>query len=169
MTRILSAHGYVTGATSRVARRHPLVPLRHATSCTQVQALLTQAPGESMRSRRILVVEDNPDIAELLLHILGRSGYQVGHASNGEIALLMLTGELWDLVLTDLIMPVLDGSELVREMRTRPALAAIPVLMLTSIPEYLARMMLEHPISYLQKPFQSQVLLQCVLHLLEHP
>lgn len=81
---------------------------------------------------RVLVVDDALTVRELQRSILERAGYQVTTAVDGEDALRLLNAEKWDLVLTDVEMPRLDGFGLVEAMRARPALAAVPVVILTS-------------------------------------
>jgi two-component system, OmpR family, response regulator VicR len=123
----------------------------------------------AMSRKQILVVDDEWDIAELLIYLLAREGYGVEHAQNGEIAFKMLTERPWDLVLTDLMMPVLDGSDLLRRIRARPGLAAIPVMMLSSLPEYLVREKCERVDAVLRKPFQVGELLGLVSQLVATP
>ena len=61
---------------------------------------------------RILVVNDEPNILELFQTVLGKEGYQVESASSGEAALQKLEGEWFDLVISDLKMPGMNGLEL---------------------------------------------------------
>jgi len=65
-------------------------------------------------SSRVLIVEDEPDIRELIVHHLKREGYLVSAASSGEEALRQVQAAPPDLVLLDLMMPVMDGLELCR-------------------------------------------------------
>ena len=83
---------------------------------------------------RILVVDDEPDERFLLRRMLEREGYEVLDASDGAGALAIVRESLPDLVLTDMMMPVMDGAELIRRLRGDPATAGIPILASTGDP-----------------------------------
>ena len=76
----------------------------------------------------ILVVDDEPDQRFLLRRIFERAGHEVSDASNGAAALQAVRASAPDLVVTDVMMPVMDGVELIRCLRGDPATADIPVL-----------------------------------------
>jgi DNA-binding response OmpR family regulator len=81
----------------------------------------------------VLVVEDEQDIAGLIKHALERSGdARVEIVSSGDSALRAVTEEPPDLVILDLNLPVLSGTEVCRILRTRPATAQVPIIMLTA-------------------------------------
>jgi len=84
--------------------------------------------------RRILIVEDNPDLRTVLTDALLDSGYDVSAVSNGAEALALVEERLPDAILLDLMMPVMDGAEFLRARRERPFLARIPVMVLTASP-----------------------------------
>ena len=75
------------------------------------------SPPPSPARRRILIVDDEPEIAELLRDILLADGHAVGMAADGESALACLAAEPFDLVLSDVMMPGMDGPTLWRELR----------------------------------------------------
>ncbi len=77
---------------------------------------------------RILVVDDEPDQRFLLRRIFERAGHQVADACDGAAALRAVQESPPDLVVTDIMMPVMDGAELIRRLRGEPATAGIPVL-----------------------------------------
>jgi DNA-binding response OmpR family regulator len=82
---------------------------------------------------RVLVVEDEPDVAHLIKHTLERSGeMRVDIAAAGDTALHAVTGQAPDLVILDLNLPVLSGLEVCRIMRTRPNTQGVPIIMLTA-------------------------------------
>src|SRR5512142_263224 len=83
-------------------------------------------------SARVLVVEDERDIAALVAYHLAREGYRVRTASGGEEALEALANERADLVVLDLMLPGFSGLEVLQEMRRRPEWADIPVVILTA-------------------------------------
>ncbi len=82
--------------------------------------------------RKILIVEDEKDIQELLRHYLNREGYEVRSAGDGQAALDRISQESFDLVLLDLMLPRIDGLEICRILRSRPQTAAIPIIMITA-------------------------------------
>jgi two-component system, OmpR family, alkaline phosphatase synthesis response regulator PhoP len=84
-------------------------------------------------SSRILVVEDEVDIAQLIKHTLERGGdAQVEVVGSGDAALKAVNESQPDLVILDLNLPILDGSEVCRLIRARPATSGIPIIMLTA-------------------------------------
>ena len=106
----------------------------------------------------ILVVEDEPDIAALLVHVLRDEGYRVLLAENGHVALQMLAAMPVDLVLTDLTMPVMSGHDLIRAVRANPLLQAIPILVVSAVPEELVRDNGSSFAAFVQKPFRTRQL-----------
>ncbi|MEO7792843.1 MAG: response regulator transcription factor [Vicinamibacterales bacterium] len=85
------------------------------------------------RPPRVLVVEDEQDIAGLIKHALERAGDgQVQIVSSGDAALRAITEEPPDVIILDLNLPVLSGTEVCRIVRSRPETANIPIIMLTA-------------------------------------
>ena len=80
--------------------------------------------------RRILVVEDNPDLADLVTLNLRDEGYAVESIGDGSLALAKLQAEPYDLVILDLMLPGMDGLMLCKQLRNRPDY--LPILMLTA-------------------------------------
>ena len=86
---------------------------------------------------RILVVDDDADIAEMLQYNLQKEGYQTQIAQNGQEAVEMATDFLPNLILMDIMMPILDGVEASRQIKAVPALANTFIIFLTArIEEY---------------------------------
>jgi DNA-binding response OmpR family regulator len=82
---------------------------------------------------RILIVEDDADLANLTTHWLERAGYSVQHAGDGAAALKMLSGDpLPTLVLLDLMLPKIDGFEVLRRIRASGRTKTLPVVVVTS-------------------------------------
>jgi CheY-like chemotaxis protein len=77
---------------------------------------------------RILVVDDEPAQRSLLRRILERAGHEVFDAGDGAAALQAVRESPPDLVVTDMMMPVMGGAELIRRLRCEPATASIPIL-----------------------------------------
>jgi DNA-binding response OmpR family regulator len=92
-----------------------------------------QARPPVQRPPRILVVEDEHDIAALIKHALERAGDgQVHIVSSGDAALRAITEQPPDVIILDLNLPVLSGTEVCRIVRGRPETANIPIIMLTA-------------------------------------
>lgn len=88
---------------------------------------------------RLLLVEDHPDLAALVIKSLRGGGFIVDHASDGETALLMLSTASYDLILLDLSLGKVDGLDVLRSIRTQGI--AIPVLILTARSEIADRIL----------------------------
>jgi CheY-like chemotaxis protein len=109
----------------------------------------------------ILIVDDEFGLAEMLREMLGDYGYEVTLAINGRLALDILAERKVDLVITDIMMPVMDGSELATAMRTSEAHRGIPIVMMTSLPSALP----QHRDLFnavLRKPFTPALLLATI-------
>lgn len=85
-----------------------------------------------MVSKRILVVDDDEVIRRLLRSYLTQSGYEVVEAEDGEKAIERIGQERFDLIICDVMMPHKDGWEVVREVRSKPELSELPIIMLTA-------------------------------------
>jgi len=85
-----------------------------------------------MKKARILVVDDEPDLVELVRHHLQREHYEVITAADGETALFEARRRVPDLVILDLMLPGIDGLEVCRRLRSDTRLAHIPIVMLTA-------------------------------------
>jgi signal transduction histidine kinase/CheY-like chemotaxis protein len=97
---------------------------------------MTSSPGSPPR---ILVVDDSLPQLKLICLTLEREGYVVESAKNGAEALLLLETGPFDLVVSDCLMPILDGYQLCRLIKDDPALASVPVLLLTGTQDRLNR------------------------------
>ena len=80
----------------------------------------------------VLVVEDDPDIRELISRQLTSEGWTVDTAENGQVGLERFAAQAPDLILLDLMMPVMDGFEFVRRLRETEAGRTVPVVVLTA-------------------------------------
>lgn len=109
---------------------------------------------------RILIVDDSPDNREILRRLLERDGHQVTMASDGREGLRLLQTEDFDLILLDVVMPVMDGFEVLRRMNEDPVLRHVPVVMISALDESNSAV---HCIEmgaedYLTKPFNPVLL-----------
>jgi two-component system phosphate regulon response regulator PhoB len=111
-----------------------------------------------MPTGRILLVEDEPDIAEVLQYNLEKEGFEVQVESRGDAAFDRIRGELPDLLLLDLMLPGIDGLELARLLQRDHRTSAVPIVMLTARGEEVDRIVgLELGADdYITKPFSPR-------------
>jgi len=83
-------------------------------------------------SKCILVVEDQEDNRQILRDLLGNAGYELTEAENGEEAIAAVGRRRPDLILMDIQLPVMDGYEATRQIRTNPDLRSVPIIAVTS-------------------------------------
>jgi len=109
---------------------------------------------------RILVVDDEPLNREMLLRRLARMGFTTTGAENGQRALELMQREAFDLVLLDIMMPVMDGFETLDRLKADPKLRHIPVVMLTALDEVAStvRCIEAGAEDYVPKPFNPVIL-----------
>jgi PAS domain S-box-containing protein len=106
---------------------------------------------ESVRGGTVLVVDDNPDVADVSVGLLEQLGYEVHQARDAASALAAVETHAFDLVLTDIVMPgAMDGIALARALRERQP--ALPVLLVTGYSQAAADAASEFPV--MRKPFQ---------------
>ncbi|MEM5948265.1 response regulator [Spirochaetia bacterium 38H-sp] len=109
----------------------------------------------------VLVVDDEPDIRELVAFNLEREGYRVSTAEDGNTALQIVRSELPDVVVLDLMLPGKDGLEVCRDLKADKATTNIPIIMLTAKAEE-ADIVIGLELGaddYVTKPFSPRVLL----------
>jgi CheY-like chemotaxis protein len=111
-----------------------------------------------MNEPLVLVVDDDPDILEAICDILGTESYRVARARNGLEALERVDAERPDVILLDLMMPVMDGVTFAQALRERPAASDIPILVISAEgnPQRAASVSAR---GYLAKPFDIDALL----------
>lgn len=111
----------------------------------------------------VLIVEDEFAIADLLELVLADEGYGVLIAGNGRQGLeRMAKGPLPDLVISDYMMPVLDGAGLIQAMRSSEAQRGIPYIIMSSMPEAVVRERIEGYAAFIRKPFQLTAMVELV-------
>jgi two-component system, OmpR family, alkaline phosphatase synthesis response regulator PhoP len=113
-----------------------------------------------MAHEKILLVEDEEEIQELVAYNLAKQGYRVLRAGTGEEAMRVAGAELPDLVLLDLMLPGMDGLEVCRAMKRDADLQAIPIVMLTAKGEEtdVVTGLEMGAVDYIAKPFSPRVL-----------
>lgn len=90
--------------------------------------------GAGLPGERILVVDDDPETRFLLRLIVESEGYVVSDAQNGIAALIRIKESLPDLVITDMIMPLMGGGELIERLRSDPRTANLQIMAVSGVP-----------------------------------
>ncbi len=116
-------------------------------------------------ARTVLIVDDEFGLADITADLLRDVGYDVVIAINGKAGLASLAARPAELVIVDLKMPLLDGPEMIRRMKADPALAKIPVILMTALPEAVRNG--TEADATLLKPFGLKQLLATISRLLE--
>jgi len=119
--------------------------------------------------RTVLVVDDEYGTVEVLVAALEDAGYRVLTAANGRRALERLEENKPDLVVSDFMMPLMDGAALVEAMRSNPEYRDIPVIMMSAAPESALRKRLDGYVAFLRKPFRASALLERIDSLFNPP
>ncbi len=120
---------------------------------------------EEMTRKRILCIEDEPEMIDLIRLILNRRGFDVKGALGGMEGLKMLAEDPPDLVLLDLMMPDMDGWEVYQQMKANEKTQHIPVIVVTAKAQSIDKVLGLHVAKvddYIAKPFSPQELLESV-------
>ena len=112
--------------------------------------------------KTIVIVDDEFGLADVLAATLSDIGFRVFSAANGKQGLDVMAEHPPDLVLLDYMMPLLDGVGVLKAMRADPKLAAVPVIMMSAMPEAVVRARCQGYIAFLRKPFEFGALLHAV-------
>ncbi len=118
-----------------------------------------------MGPKRILCIEDEPEMIDLICLILGRRGYDVRGAAGGVEGLRLVREIRPDLVLLDLMMPIMDGWEVYQQMKADESTRDIPVIVVTAKAQNIDKVLALHIAKvddYIAKPFSPQELLESV-------
>ncbi|MBE9061870.1 response regulator [cf. Phormidesmis sp. LEGE 11477] len=128
----------------------------------------TQTERASFKDAQILVVDDNPDLRAYVSSVLKRQGYQVQTAEQGAAGLEMAMAHKPDLIITDLMMPGVNGLEMIERIRQDTALQGTPIILLTAKVDNETRLegVEQGADAYLSKPFNDRELLAEVRNLL---
>jgi CheY-like chemotaxis protein len=127
--------------------------------------------ADTTPKRRILVVDDEPDVVTFLTTLLEDNGYETASAGNGAEALRRIRERRPDLVTLDVTMPEQSGVKTFRELKTDPALKGIPVVIVTGVTGDFQKFISERkavppPDAYLAKPIAEAVFLETIRKLL---
>jgi CheY-like chemotaxis protein len=119
--------------------------------------------------KRVLVVDDEPTICELVADTLRDSGYRVDTAPNGAAALELMHSHAPQAIVLDLMMPRLDATGLVERMRLTPRLATIPIVIVTAAYEAHEAAERLGARAILTKPFELDVLVAVIGQMIDEP
>ncbi len=121
----------------------------------------------------ILIVDDDPDILEGILTILETQPYHLATARDGKKCMELISQDVPDLLILDLLMPRMDGWGVIRELRSEPRYTNVPIMVLTTVIEDASRRRYELETGmamdvqdYIQKPTKPADLIQRVEKLL---
>ena len=127
----------------------------------------------SHEEQNVLVVDDNQDVRDLVVHFLSSDGFHVFSASNGDEALAILKSNRVNLVLLDVMMPGKTGLEVLKEIRTgsNKSIHDIPVMMITakSSTDDIDVALATGATSYVVKPFRATTIREKVRTMLDLP
>ncbi|MEM6867512.1 MAG: response regulator [Cyanobacteria bacterium P01_C01_bin.121] len=159
-------------AKGRAAVELSDIEMASATADSKI-ALPPEAEGapterESFEGSHILVVDDNPDLRAYVSSVLQRQGYQVRTAEQGAAGFEAATNYGPDLIITDLMMPGVNGLEMIERIRKNPDIQGTPIILLTAKVDDETRLegMEQGADAYLSKPFNDRELLAEVRNLL---
>jgi CheY-like chemotaxis protein len=115
---------------------------------------------------RVLVVDDEMVIAEAVAAVLRDEGYDVATAANGQEGLARAAAAKPDLVLVDMMMPVMDGEEMSRRLQEDPETRHIPIVVMSAVHRSLRDLTFDHA-AFLPKPFDLDTLLETIAEALK--
>lgn len=128
------------------------------------------ADSETTPSIKVVCIEDDPEMIDLVKLILTRRGYEVHGATGGKEGLEIIRETAPSLVLLDLMMPDMDGWEVYQQMKADDAMKAIPVIVVTAKAQSIDKVLGLHIAKvddYITKPFGPSELLSSVLRVLQ--
>lgn len=121
------------------------------------------------KSKKILIVDDEPDILVFLSYNFRKKGYTVVTANNGLEGIKKAKAEIPNLIISDILMPEMDGIEMCREIRSDLLLRKIPFIFLTAVNDdyKVLYAMTTGADQFVSKPIKFEYLLQIVEHIIE--
>lgn len=129
-----------------------------------MRAMKALNPGP--RLAKVLVVEDEPTQAEVLMLLLTLEGFEVALASNGAEALVQVERLQPDLIITDYMMPIMNGGEMARHIRAATQHARLPIVMTSATRLLLTEQPVPHCEAFLPKPYVWDELVQIIKQLI---
>lgn len=122
---------------------------------------------KAVTKRKILLIDDEPDLLELIKEILEREGYQIFCASNGAAGILLNEQENPDLIVLDLRMPDMDGIETLQHIRKTDDQVIVVILTGYGCPDTIRDAVDLNVSEYLSKPFENEELVSVISKALE--
>ena len=156
-----------TRSSVRAETKALLASAQHLAELNGLRVQLERTTGQTLRleievpvanPRSLLVIDDNPDVALLFERYLSGSNYRVAHAKTWQKALPLAQSMRPDVIVLDVIIPSLDGWDILRELKERPETKEIPVIMCSILPERTIAAALGAD-NFLAKPVTRQSLL----------
>jgi Fe-S oxidoreductase/CheY-like chemotaxis protein len=171
-----ACHNCVDGLSDLIKRYKINIPVKNvcelvASACVvpEEKKVILPIPPH-MRGKRILVVDDEPDVARYLSAFLSDQGFVVSTAQDGVEALAKVRAEPPDLITLDVSMPGKSGVDVFTTLRREPALRGIPVFIITGVVDFRRLMYyreVQPPEGYMEKPIDPDVLVMTIRRLLE--
>jgi two-component system chemotaxis response regulator CheY len=123
---------------------------------------------ENLAAKSILIVDDSPTMRQMVCFTLKTEGYNVMEAENGKAAVEIMNDYKFDLIITDLNMPYLDGIKLIKHARANPLYKFIPIIMLTTESQFEKKIegKCAGATGWITKPFKTEQLITVVKRVL---
>ena len=140
------------------------VPLKSAWLKKGFRGKRAEGERDSLTRTRILIVEDEPNIVESLSYILRRADFDVDVAANGQEALERLRGKEFSAMILDVMMPGMNGFDVLRAVRADRSLSGLPVIVLTAKGQSRDRETAAEigASAFITKPFSNAEIVECV-------
>lgn len=153
-----------------IAQQTALQPTVSAADIRNRQIQIVNEPTNNSSRKTLLIIDDNPDIRHYLGLVLEARNYLVLTAPNGEEGLLVARHNVPDLIICDVMMPIMDGLECCRLLKADQATSHIPVLMLTAygLDDQRIQGYQVGADAYITKPFNTEVLCARVVNLIKN-
>jgi CheY-like chemotaxis protein len=116
--------------------------------------------------KTIVIIDDEFGLTDVLAAALQDFGYRVLVAANGVQGMQVMAADVPDLVLLDYMMPLMNGPAVLQAMRANPALASVPVILMSAMPESSVRGKCSGYVSFLRKPFEFEGVFRAIEHAL---
>jgi len=172
-----ACHNCVDGLTDLIRRYKINVPVKTVGELVGAACVIPAEKRKVMmpmavaiKGRRILVVDDEPDVVRYLSTLLSDQGFAVSTAQDGGEALTKARAERPDIITLDITMPGKSGVDVFTTLRRDPQLAGIPVFIITGVVDFRRLMYyreVQPPEGYMEKPIDPDVLLMTIRRLLE--
>ncbi|HZS10012.1 MAG TPA: response regulator [Blastocatellia bacterium] len=120
-----------------------------------------------MRRPSVLIAEDNDDLRQLYIHTLSGMGFEVRMAGDGREALDELRQRRPDVLVTDVMMPRMDGVELIRQVREDLGLRDLPIIAVSAFPDYLSKAYINGATETVRKSLDVDILFNTLVRVMQ--